>query len=205
MSMKSGYSKNLERFSYRTGISPSIYRRVLSIHKADSLRLTVLFATAAFPMIFNTGIYRSSVYRVHPVLIYSVTRGGISMDADYDIFEIVTVIRDFWLIDAESYQRNYCTNHGQALAPGYYVVNWPEQIRVRRFNEHAAFEGPFKLRKEAQEVLNRMYKERELVLTRSAEMSSTAALDVTPTNAKKADTQRLDRLPPQMPGKPIVA
>lgn len=30
------------------------------------------------------------------------------MDADYDIFEIVAVIRDFWLVDAESYQRKYC-------------------------------------------------------------------------------------------------
>ena len=61
------------------------------------------------------------------------------MDADYDIFEIVAVIRDFWLVDAESYQRSYCTHHGQPLTPGYYVVNWPEHIRSRRFNEHATF------------------------------------------------------------------
>jgi hypothetical protein len=27
------------------------------------------------------------------------------MDADYDIFEIVLVIQDDWLFDAESYQR----------------------------------------------------------------------------------------------------
>ena len=37
------------------------------------------------------------------------------MDADYDIFEIVAVIRDFWLVDAESYQRSYCTQRRSAL------------------------------------------------------------------------------------------
>jgi hypothetical protein len=39
------------------------------------------------------------------------------MDADYDIFEIVAVIRDFWHVDAESYQRSYCTNDGKPLSP----------------------------------------------------------------------------------------
>jgi hypothetical protein len=97
------------------------------------------------------------------------------MDADYDIFEIVAVISDFWLIDAESYQRRYCTNHGQPLAPGYYVVNWPESILVRRFNKHAAFHGPFKLRQEAQKVRDWMHKERESVLIRASEILSVAA------------------------------
>jgi len=127
------------------------------------------------------------------------------MDADYDIFEIVAVIRDFWLVDAESYQRKYCTSHGQALEPGYYVVNWPEQIRVRRFNDHAAFHGPFKLRKEAQEALAWMHKERELVLTRSAEISSVATLNVTPLEVKKADSQRLHLLKPQKLCKAVAA
>jgi hypothetical protein len=45
------------------------------------------------------------------------------MDANYDIFEIVSVFCDHWLIDAESYQREYRTRHGKSLAPGYYVVN----------------------------------------------------------------------------------
>jgi hypothetical protein len=80
------------------------------------------------------------------------------MDADYDILEIVAVIRDYWLVDAESYQRRYYTNQGEPLAPGYYVVNWPEHIRARRFNEHASFHGPFKLRKEAQAAQDWMHK-----------------------------------------------
>jgi hypothetical protein len=142
---------------------------------------------------------------VHPVLIHSITKEYNSMDADYDIFEIVAVIRDFWLVDAESYQRKYCTSHGQALAPGYYIATWPEQIRVRRFNDHAAFHGPFKSRKEAQEALKCMHKERELGLTRSAEISAVAALNVTPMAVKKADSQKLHPVRPQTLGKTVAA
>ncbi|MEC4747342.1 hypothetical protein [Methylomicrobium sp. Wu6] len=129
------------------------------------------------------------------------------MDADYDIFEIVAVIRDYWLVDSESYQRKYCTNHGQSLAPGYYVVNWPEHIRARRFNDHAEFHGPFKLRKEARAALERMHKERALVLTRSSEVSSFAALNATPMEVKKGCSQRLKPAKPQMPklSKPFAA
>ncbi|MDD1629042.1 MAG: hypothetical protein LUQ48_01305, partial [Methylococcaceae bacterium] len=94
------------------------------------------------------------------------------MDADYDIFEIVAVIRDFWLVDAESYQRSYYTGHSQPLAPGYYVVNWPEHIRARRFNEQAAFHGPFKFRKEAQAALDWMHRH---ILTMSSEISPVTA------------------------------
>ncbi len=111
------------------------------------------------------------------------------MDADYDIFEIVAVIRDFWLVDAESYQRRYCTDHGQPLAPGYYVVNWPDHIRSRRFNDHAAFHGPFKLRIEAQAALEWMGKEREQVLTRSSGISSFAGTDAGRMEVKKVGSQ----------------
>jgi hypothetical protein len=108
------------------------------------------------------------------------------MDADYDIFEIVSVIRDFWLVDSESYQRMYYTNHGQPLAPGYYIVNWPEHIRDRRFNEYAEFHGPFKLRREAQAALGRMPKEWEQVLTRASERSSVAVPKSSRMEVKKA-------------------
>ncbi|MDD2662111.1 MAG: hypothetical protein PHY54_20910 [Methylococcales bacterium] len=80
------------------------------------------------------------------------------MDADYDIFEIVYVICEHWLIEAESYQRRYYNSNGQPLLPGYYVVNWPEHIRIRLFNEHAEFYGPFKRRSEAQAALGLMFK-----------------------------------------------
>ena len=110
------------------------------------------------------------------------------MDADYDIFEIVAVIRDFWLVDAESYQRSYCTGHGQPLAPGYYVVNWPEHIRARRFNEHAAFHGPFKFRKEAQAALDWMHRH---ILTMSSEISPVTAPNSSRMEVKKSASQGL--------------
>jgi hypothetical protein len=86
------------------------------------------------------------------------------MDADYDLYEIVKVIPDFWLFDAESYQRNYRTNHGKSLASGFYVVSWPEVIRVRRFNEQAAFHGPFACRQKAQSFLKAMRKHKYLLI-----------------------------------------
>ncbi|MGZ8157797.1 MAG: hypothetical protein ACXWT4_03220 [Methylobacter sp.] len=108
------------------------------------------------------------------------------MDADYDIFEIVAVTREFRLIDAESYQRRYCTSHGQPLAPGYYVVKWPEHIRARRFNEHALFHGPFKSREEAQAAIDWICQVRECVLKMSSGISSVAAPDYSQMKLKKA-------------------
>ena len=110
------------------------------------------------------------------------------MDADYDILEIVAVIRDFWLVDAESYQRTYRTNHGQPLTPGYYIVNWPKHIRARRFDEHAAFHGPFKLRKEAQETLDWMHRH---ILTISSDISPVTAPNSSRMEVKKSASQKL--------------
>ncbi|MDD5275445.1 MAG: hypothetical protein PHR16_05120 [Methylovulum sp.] len=109
------------------------------------------------------------------------------MEAEYDIFEIVAVIGDFWLIDAESYQRRYCFSRDKSLAAGYYVVNWPEHIRARRFNEQASFHGPFKSRNEARVTLDRM--SRELVL--SPKGASIAVLNSKRMTVKKAVSQEL--------------
>jgi hypothetical protein len=105
----------------------------------------------------------------HPICFMTTNMRNYSMDADYDIFEIVLVIQDDWLFDAESYQRSYCTSHGQPLAPGYYVVNWPDHVRLRRFNEQAAFHGPFPSHKAAQGARDWMHHERERILTLSSE------------------------------------
>jgi hypothetical protein len=86
------------------------------------------------------------------------------MDADYDIHEIVKVIPNFWLFDAESYQRSYSTNHGNPLLPGYYVVAWPETIRVKRFNKQASFHGPYKNRQDAQAFLATMQEHKYLLI-----------------------------------------
>lgn len=75
------------------------------------------------------------------------------MEVDYEIYEIVSVFQDNALIDAESYQRNYQTGNGRPLPLGYYVVNWPEHIKVRRFDERAVFHGPFRSRLDAKLAL----------------------------------------------------
>lgn len=96
------------------------------------------------------------------------------MDPDYNIQEIVKVIPDFWLIDPESYQRNYCTNNGCPLVSGYYVVTWPEAIRVRRFDGQAAFHGPFESHSQAQSFLNKMKKYRYLLIPPSKQWTASA-------------------------------
>lgn len=78
------------------------------------------------------------------------------MEVDYDMFEIVSVFRGFSLIDSESFQRNYQTGNNLPLAIGYYVVNWPAHVKVRRFDESAYFHGPFARRTEAKSVLHQL-------------------------------------------------
>ncbi|MCQ8180819.1 hypothetical protein NP603_06850 [Methylomonas sp. SURF-1] len=78
------------------------------------------------------------------------------MEVDYENYEIVSVFQDYALIDAESYQRNYQTYNGRPLPAGYYVVNWPEHVRVRRFDERAVFHGPFPSRLEATSALQQL-------------------------------------------------
>ncbi|MCQ8103764.1 hypothetical protein NP590_06575 [Methylomonas sp. SURF-2] len=78
------------------------------------------------------------------------------METYYEQFDIVSVFEDFCLIDPESYQRKYRTADGQPLAAGYYVVNWPEHISSRRFDEQASFNGPHLSRHDAQSAGTRM-------------------------------------------------
>ncbi|MDO9106898.1 MAG: hypothetical protein Q7U57_18300 [Methylovulum sp.] len=127
------------------------------------------------------------------------------MDSDYDIFEIVAVIREFWLIDAESYQRHYCTEHGRCLAAGYYVVNWPEHIRARRFNEQATFHGPFCARKEAQAALERMRQERERRVAVPVNTAPVAAPTICRLNARKSSSQNVRSLKAGAAGQAVVA
>jgi hypothetical protein len=75
------------------------------------------------------------------------------MEAEYDRFEIVRILRGFKLVDPESYERRYRRRDGRPLAPGYYVVNWPESVVVRKFDEHPVFYGPFQWREDAQAFL----------------------------------------------------
>lgn len=67
--------------------------------------------------------------------------------------EIVYIIRDFQLLDPESYQRTYRRLDGRALARGYYIVTWPAGKDAGSYGEDAAFLGPFRQRRAAEEHL----------------------------------------------------
>jgi hypothetical protein len=69
------------------------------------------------------------------------------MEARGGDFEIVYVMDGSTLVDSEHYERPYFC--GRDLAPGYYVVTWPDDIRAGRFNEQARFQGPYRRRPEA--------------------------------------------------------
>lgn len=91
-----------------------------------------------------------------PETIVSLTQRTVTiMEAQYDDFEVVSVIHHFKLVDSESYERLYRRRDGVPLLPGYYVVNWPTTVIRRRFNEEAIFFGPYESRKGAQIVATR--------------------------------------------------
>ncbi|MFN0315480.1 MAG: hypothetical protein ACKVQA_10640 [Burkholderiales bacterium] len=77
------------------------------------------------------------------------------MEAQYD-YEVVHVIREFFLIDEESYQRRYSRDDQRPLSNGYYMVTWPEMESPKRFDEHAVFHGPCATRSEALSLLSRL-------------------------------------------------
>lgn len=72
------------------------------------------------------------------------------MESDYEDREVVWVHRPSHLIDPESYERHYRTAGGTVLPKGYYLVLWPADLTVRRFDERARFVGPFPTRADAE-------------------------------------------------------
>jgi hypothetical protein len=78
------------------------------------------------------------------------------MQKYYEVSEVVHVLDESCLIDAESYQRRYFRALGKPLARGFYVVRWPAPIQHGRFDEHADFVGPFEARNAACAVRDRL-------------------------------------------------
>ena len=64
-------------------------------------------------------------------------------------FEVVHVIGRGRLIDAESYQRTIRGREGGSPPPGFYVVCWTMAELHGRYDEDAAFHGPFQRRADA--------------------------------------------------------
>ncbi len=71
------------------------------------------------------------------------------MEARTVDYEIVHVISEFRLLDEESYERVYWRDNGKSLTPGYYVVTWAPGTIRRKFDERAAFRGPYRLEADA--------------------------------------------------------
>ena len=73
--------------------------------------------------------------------------------------EIVRVLEGNTLINAESYQCRYEARVGEFEA-GFYIIMWPEVVRLRVYNVDAQFCGPFATRKEAATALQRSVENR---------------------------------------------
>ena len=59
--------------------------------------------------------------------------------------EIVQVVNKTYLMDAEGNECKYFRNTGEALARGHYVVIWPQNWDIPRFDQNASFYGPYSL------------------------------------------------------------
>jgi hypothetical protein len=75
-------------------------------------------------------------------------------------FEVVYVLRDFHLLDAESYQRTYSRHDGKPLNKGFYFVCWPPGSDASHFGTETVFHGPFMRRRDA---ITNMYRLRGLL------------------------------------------
>ena len=71
-------------------------------------------------------------------------------------FEIVEVLSESRLRDANLREQVYWRRDGTSLAPGYYVVNWPAGSGGRRFGEDSIFHGPFARQPSAVAALERL-------------------------------------------------
>ena len=71
-------------------------------------------------------------------------------------FEIVEVLSECCLRDANSREQLYWRRDGTSLAPGYYVVNWPADPGLHRFGEDSIFHGPFAGHPSAVAALDRL-------------------------------------------------
>ena len=74
-------------------------------------------------------------------------------------FEVVHVIGRGRLIDAESYERTIWGHEGGSLPPGFYVVCWSVAGLHGRYDEDAAFHGPFPRRADAWAIAQQLFTE----------------------------------------------
>ncbi len=71
-------------------------------------------------------------------------------------FDVVYVLKDFHLLDAESYQRTYSRHDGKPLNKGFYLVCWPPGSDSGKFGTETVFHGPFMRRRDAVTDMDRL-------------------------------------------------
>jgi|ERR1043166_7575447 hypothetical protein len=81
------------------------------------------------------------------------------------VHEIVRVLDEHSLIDAESYQRSYATAADQPLTPGFYLVIWPPEMAATKYDDRARYFGPFQCRQYAEEKLAGCLDQQALIST----------------------------------------
>jgi hypothetical protein len=71
-------------------------------------------------------------------------------------FEIVHVLDDNTLINAESYQCRYEARSDMPLKAGFYVAIWREFVSLPAYNRDAEFLGPFDTHAQATTAVRRL-------------------------------------------------
>ena len=78
------------------------------------------------------------------------------MDDAKSGFQVVEVLGECRLRDAQGRKHMYWRRDGCSLTPGFYVVHWPPGAVIGRFHEDAKFEGPFRERSGAEAGMQRL-------------------------------------------------
>lgn len=78
------------------------------------------------------------------------------MEAGREELQVVQVISNCRLVDAQSCERMYWRRNGLGVAAGWYVVTLPPGAVPGRFSEEALFRGPFLQREEAEVVMRQV-------------------------------------------------
>ena len=67
--------------------------------------------------------------------------------------QVVEVLSECRLLDAERREKTYWRRDGSCLAPGFYVVSEPAGAAAGRFYEDSQFRGPYDKRESAEAAL----------------------------------------------------
>ena len=79
-----------------------------------------------------------------------------AMIDDRLMYQVVEVVSECRLLDAERREKMYWRRDGSCLAPGFYVVGEPDGTPTGRFYADALFRGPYGRRETAEAALREL-------------------------------------------------